>query len=105
MVVAIMTRLRAGRSGIRIPVRERDFLYSKCLNLLRDSSSLLLNLHRNCLSGVKRPERDVNHSPPSGVEVKNGWSYTSTPLGAFMAWKAKALPLIYIDGFHDCHTK
>jgi hypothetical protein len=28
---------------------------------------------------VKRPERDVNHWPPSNVEVKREWSYTSIP--------------------------
>jgi hypothetical protein len=29
--------------------------------------------------GVKRPGREANHSPPSSSEVKNEWSYTSTP--------------------------
>jgi len=28
--------------------------------------------------GVKRPERKVNHSPPSTIEVKNEWSSTSS---------------------------
>jgi hypothetical protein len=28
---------------------------------------------------VKRPGREVEHSPPSSAEVKNAWSYTSTP--------------------------
>jgi hypothetical protein len=27
-------------------------------------------------SGVKRPEREANHSSPSSAEVKNAWSYT-----------------------------
>jgi hypothetical protein len=27
--------------------------------------------------GVKRPGREVYHSPPTSAEVKNGWSYTS----------------------------
>jgi hypothetical protein len=30
--------------------------------------------------GVKRPEREADHSPPSRAEVKNEWSYTATPL-------------------------
>ena len=30
--------------------------------------------------GIKWPERQVDHSPPSGAEVRNEWSYTSTPL-------------------------
>jgi hypothetical protein len=29
--------------------------------------------------GVKRPGREADHSPPSNAEVKNAWSYTSTP--------------------------
>jgi hypothetical protein len=36
--------------------------------------------------GVKRPGREADHSPPSSAEVKNAWSYTSTPPYAFMAW-------------------
>jgi len=29
--------------------------------------------------GVKRPRRKADHSPPSSTEVRNAWSYTSTP--------------------------
>jgi hypothetical protein len=29
--------------------------------------------------GVKRPGSEANHSPPSSAEIKNAWSYTSTP--------------------------
>jgi hypothetical protein len=29
--------------------------------------------------GVKRPGRETDHSSPSNTEVKNVWSYTSTP--------------------------
>jgi len=29
--------------------------------------------------GVKRPESEAGHSPPSSAEVMNAWSYTSTP--------------------------
>jgi hypothetical protein len=36
--------------------------------------------------GVKRPELDADHSPPSSAENKNTWGYTSTPQYAFMAW-------------------
>jgi hypothetical protein len=35
---------------------------------------------------VKRPGREADHSPPSGAEVKNVWSYTSTPHYVFTAW-------------------
>jgi hypothetical protein len=36
--------------------------------------------------GVKRPGREADHSPPSSAEVKNAWSYTSTPQYVFMVW-------------------
>jgi hypothetical protein len=29
--------------------------------------------------GIKWPGREADHSPPTSVEVKNTWSYTSTP--------------------------
>jgi hypothetical protein len=29
--------------------------------------------------GVKRPGREVDHSPPSSAGSKNEWLYTSTP--------------------------
>jgi hypothetical protein len=29
--------------------------------------------------GVKRPGREVDHSPPASAEVKKMWIYTSTP--------------------------
>jgi hypothetical protein len=37
-------------------------------------------------SGVKRPGCEADHSPPSSAEVKNAWSYTSTPQYVFMEW-------------------
>jgi hypothetical protein len=35
---------------------------------------------------VRRPGREADHSPPSSAEVKNAWSYTSTPQYVFMTW-------------------
>jgi len=34
--------------------------------------------NRGSMPRVKRPGRDVDHSPTSGTQVKNEWSYTST---------------------------
>jgi hypothetical protein len=31
------------------------------------------------LLGVKWPEREVDHSPPSSTEVKNAWRYSFIP--------------------------
>jgi hypothetical protein len=36
--------------------------------------------------GVKRPECEADDSPPSSAEVKNAWSYNSSPQYVFMAW-------------------
>jgi hypothetical protein len=30
--------------------------------------------------GVKRPGREVDHSPPTSAEVKKMWIYTSVPV-------------------------
>jgi len=37
--------------------------------------------------GVKRPERQVDHTPPSSAKVINECGYTSTPPYALLAWK------------------
>jgi hypothetical protein len=29
--------------------------------------------------GIKRPGCEADHSPPSSAELKNSWSYISTP--------------------------
>ena len=39
--------------------------------------------------GVKPPVRRVDDSPPSSAEVKNEWSYISTPLYALPSWRGK----------------
>jgi len=36
--------------------------------------------------GVKRPEREAAHSHVSSAEVKNAWSYISTPQFVLMSW-------------------
>jgi hypothetical protein len=38
------------------------------------------------VSGVKRPAREADHSPPSSDEIKIAWSYTSILQYVFMAW-------------------
>jgi hypothetical protein len=36
--------------------------------------------------GAKRPRREADHSPPTSVEVKKMWVYTSTPPYVFMTY-------------------
>jgi len=65
--------------GVRIPLGARDFsLLQKRPEWLWGSPSLQFNGYRRFFPGVKRPGRKVNHSPPSSVEVKNMWCFTST---------------------------
>jgi hypothetical protein len=36
-------------------------------------------------SGVKRPVREADQSPPTSTEMKNTWIYTSTPPYVYVA--------------------
>jgi hypothetical protein len=51
--------------------------------------------------GVKQPGHEADHSPPSSVEVKNVWSYTSTPPihlhGVVLSWAEGALCSLLIS--------
>jgi hypothetical protein len=45
-------------------------------------------------SGVKRRVRDVDHTPPFSVKVKNEWSYTCNPPYAFIVRTGKRYTLL-----------
>jgi hypothetical protein len=49
--------------------------------------------------GVKRPRREADHSP-SGAEVKNEWSYTSTPPIRLHGVVLKAQGRLYVYVLH-----
>jgi hypothetical protein len=61
-----------------IPGIGRDFFSPPDPDRPRDPSSLLL-IPGALSPGVQRPGSEADHSPPSSAEVKNAWSYTSTP--------------------------
>jgi hypothetical protein len=72
--------------GVRVPVWSRIFSSTRHPDRLWGPPNLLSNGYRGDLSpGVKRPEREIDHSPPASAEVKKMWIYTSTPPYAFMA--------------------
>jgi hypothetical protein len=56
------------------------FSFPPSPDLLCDPSRPLSNEYRVLLSGVKRPGREDDLSPPSSSEFKNAWRYTSTPV-------------------------
>jgi hypothetical protein len=64
--------------GVRVPVGSRIF-YSSCVPDRFWGSPNLIE------KGAKRPWHEVDHSPPTSVEVKKTWVYTSTPPYVFMA--------------------
>jgi len=78
-VVYLATMLRAGQSTVEILVGVREFfLLQNCPDRLWSPCSLLFDGYQDSFPGrVKQPGREVNHSPPSTVEVKNEWSFTS----------------------------
>ena len=65
-----MTRLLVSRCGVRIPARERDIFFQIVLPAVGPT---------NGYREIKRPGREVDHSPPSSADVKNVWSSTSAP--------------------------
>jgi len=46
-------------------------------------------------AGVKRPERGVDHPPSLATMLKKEYSYTSTPLWAFMVYSRVNFTLLY----------
>ena len=92
-IVCIVTRLWAGQFWVWIVVSARDFFPSpECPDWLFGPTVLLFTAVPRFFLVVKQPGREVNHSPPSGAEVKNEWCYTSPPLYVFMQWARKILP-------------
>jgi hypothetical protein len=75
-------RLRAEGTVVQIPVEaEAFFLFSENrLDQLSRAFSFLLGRHRSSSPTVKRPGRDIYHSPTYTAKVKNAWSCTATPL-------------------------
>jgi hypothetical protein len=47
--------------------------------------------------GVKQPDHEDDHSPPSSAKAKNAWSYTSTPQYTFMAWCSVKKEELYLS--------
>jgi hypothetical protein len=84
----------------------KNFLFSRSSRPALRSTQPPLQWVPGALSpGVKRPGREVDHSPPTSAEVKKMWIYTSAPPYAFMAWcfnllsTGTTLPLPYFHHY------
>jgi hypothetical protein len=65
---------------VRVPSRAQIFSLSYRIHTVSGLIKPPNKCKRGCFSpGVKRPVHEADNSPPSSVEVKNAWSYSSTP--------------------------
>jgi hypothetical protein len=62
---------------------KEDFLFSKTSRPALGPIQLLIQWAPAFLPEGEQPGREVNPSPPASAEVKNEWSYTSTPATCF----------------------
>jgi hypothetical protein len=66
--------------GVRVPVGSRIFSSPRRPDQLWGPPSLYPIGAGDLSLGVKRPGREVDHSPLTNTEVKKMWIYTSTPI-------------------------
>jgi hypothetical protein len=58
---------------------------------------------RGSFPGDKAAGREADHLPPPSAEVKNVWSYNSTPQHNFIEWcSVKAQEKLYLLPFAFC---
>jgi hypothetical protein len=73
----------AGRSSI--PGSTKNILFSMSSSLaLGPTQPPIQYVPWTISPGLKRPEREADHSPPSSADVKERWIYTSTSPYVFM---------------------
>ena len=72
-------RLRAGKSGVRIPGAVRDYLPRNYRTGSETYQPQTVQSIPGCLPRGKSAGAEVDHSLPSVTEVKSEWSYTSAP--------------------------
>jgi hypothetical protein len=74
-------------SRVRFPAGAGNFLFTTAFRTALGPNQPPIQWVPGALSlGIKWPGREADHSPPSSAEVKNSWTYTSTPQYAFMVW-------------------
>jgi hypothetical protein len=83
--------LRAGRFDFEFRQEQKINSFPKRPGWPWGPASLLFSEYRGYFLGVKRPGREVKHSPPSNSEARNGESWTSLQLGYFGMKKSTAI--------------
>jgi hypothetical protein len=80
-----VTRLRAGRPEFD-STQEQALLVTEFRPALGSTRSPIQQEPGDLSPGVKWPGHEADNSTLSIAQVKNVWSYTSTPPYAFVAW-------------------
>jgi hypothetical protein len=66
--------------GVRVPEGVGSFSLHHHVQTGSGAHSASYPMGTRALSlGIQRPGREADHTPTSSAEVKNAWSYTSTP--------------------------
>jgi hypothetical protein len=65
-----------------IPGRRKVFFFASATRPVLGPTEPLIQL----VPGIKRKGREADYSLPSSAEVKNAWSYISTPQYDFFSW-------------------
>jgi len=71
------SKLHGGRSGVRFPVRTREFSFFRKFETNSGAHSAWYLMCTLVFLRLKRPEREVDYSPPSSEDLNNWWSYAS----------------------------
>jgi hypothetical protein len=83
--MGIVLTLRDGQSRFRISAEARNFSLTQIVHAVSGAHPASYSKGIGVLRrGIKRQGYEVDYSPPSSAE--NEWSYTYTPLNAFMVW-------------------
>ena len=94
------SKLHGGRFGVRFPVRVREFSFVRKFETDSGAHSAWYWMCTVVFPGLKRPNREVNYSPPSSEDFKNWWSYTSTlPICLYGAYKENCILLSLASSF------
>jgi hypothetical protein len=91
--VGIATRLQPGRSGFRTPGGKIYIsVFKKSRPTLGFHPASWFDGYWDSFPRIKRPERDIDHLPPSTADVKIEWSYASTPPICLHGVKRDSIP-------------
>jgi hypothetical protein len=91
--VYVYVYIELDQVAVRIPVRANILLYSETSRPALGPTKPPIKREMKFFPG--RPGREVNRSPPTGVEVKNEWGLLLLLLYDFMACKGITLRYIH----------